>query len=168
MVEPRIINKIVDRFGNENIYQSERQRITAPEQSFLMVDILRTVVERGTGRNAQVKNIEIAGKTGTTNNNVDAWFCGFSPDIEVLVWFGNDNNTPMKKSETGGRAAGPSFKKFMEEYVKLYPQTRRKFPLPSDVFERNFEGKSEYFTATSPPPKASSKMAIEENNGLIF
>ena len=168
MVEPRIITKIVDRFGNENIYETDKQRITAPEQSYLMVDVLRSVVERGTGRNARVKGIEIAGKTGTTNNNVDAWFCGFSPEIEVLVWFGNDNNSPMKKTETGGRAAGPSFRQFMEEYVRLYPQTRRTFAIPENVIAQTFNGEKEYFTATSPPPKVSSKMSVEESGGLIF
>ncbi|MDA7848080.1 PBP1A family penicillin-binding protein, partial [Sulfurospirillum sp.] len=85
-VEPRLIKKIVNRFGDETIYESEKKRVIDEEQAFLMVDILRTTVERGTGRRAKVAGIETAGKTGTTNSNVDAWFCGFTPEVEVLVW----------------------------------------------------------------------------------
>jgi len=95
-----------------------------------MIDILRQVVTRGTARRARVKGIESAGKTGTTNNYIDAWFCGFTPDIEVLTWFGNDDNTPMRRGETGGRSAGPSFAHFVKNYIELYPQTKRKFDIP--------------------------------------
>ncbi|OOY01325.1 hypothetical protein BOQ02_06460, partial [Campylobacter coli] len=57
-------------------------------QSFLVLDMMRNVVEHGTGRNARVEGIEIAGKTGTTNKNIDAWFCGLTPEIEALIWYG--------------------------------------------------------------------------------
>ncbi len=84
---------------------------TKPEQAYLMTDILKDVVLRGTGRNAQVPNVEVAGKTGTTNNNVDAWFCGYSPAQEVIVWFGRDNNRPLGKrwNWLGGYIGHPAF-----------------------------------------------------------
>jgi len=166
-VEPILIKKIVNRFGDETIYESEKKRLIEPEQAFLMVDILRTTVQRGTGRKAQVKGIETAGKTGTTNKNIDAWFCGFTPEIEVLTWYGNDDNSPMQRYETGGRVAGPAFAHFVKEYIKLYPQTKRKFTPPEGVTMRKIKGSREYFTKTSPLPKINS---LEENEegGMLF
>ncbi len=166
-VEPRLIKKVVDRFGNETIFEDEKKRITSPEQAFLMVDILRTTVERGTGRRAKVAGIETAGKTGTTNKNIDAWFCGFTPEIEVLVWYGNDDNSPMPKYETGGRVAGPVFSQFVKGYIDIYPQTKRKFIPPEGVMMRKINGRNEYFTKRSPMPQTNS---IEENEsgGMLF
>lgn len=166
-VEPILIKKIVNRYGESTIFESEKTRVTSPEQAFLMIDILRSVVQRGTGRRAQVAGIEVAGKTGTTNDNIDAWFCGFTPEIEVLVWYGNDDNSPMKKYETGGRVAGPAFAYFVSEYVKMHPQTKRKFELPDGVKMRIIKDSPEYFTQTSPLPQTNN---IEENGnqGLIF
>ncbi len=62
-----------------------------------MTSILKDVVERGTGRNAKVEGIELAGKTGTTNDYIDAWFSGYSPSITTVIWFGRDNNRPIGK-----------------------------------------------------------------------
>ena len=75
-VEPLLIKKVINRKGEEKVYESKRQEITSAKQSFLMLDMMKEVVKRGTGRNAQVPGIEIAGKTGTTNSSVDVWFCG--------------------------------------------------------------------------------------------
>lgn len=165
-VEPILIKKISNRFGNERVYETQRKKVTSPEQAYLMIDILKKVVKRGTGRNARIKDLEIAGKTGTTNNNIDAWFCGFSPDIEVIVWYGNDDNTPMKRRETGGRAAAPAFRYFFERYLKLHPETTREFKKPKDVKEIKIDGKLRYFTDISQPPK--KKVVNDEENELIF
>lgn len=166
-IEPILVKKIENRFGDISIYESQREKLTTPQQAFLMVDILRTVVQRGTGRRARVPGIETAGKTGTTNNNVDAWFCGFTPEIEVLVWYGNDDNSPMKRYETGGRVAGPAFSYFVKEFLKLNPQTKREFSAPDGVYEKRYNRTNEYFTKTSPFPKVNKHKENEEG-GLIF
>jgi penicillin-binding protein 1A len=95
-----------------------------------MTSILKDVVQKGTGKGAKVRNIEIAGKTGTTNNNVDAWFCGYSPTIQTIVWFGNDDNKPMRRTETGGRTAGPVFAYFYKHWLQIHPEIKRKFDIP--------------------------------------
>lgn len=168
MVQPIIIKKIVDRFGNTRTFEPSRKRLTTPQQSYLMVDILKEAVNRGTGRRAQVPGLEIAGKTGTTNNNVDAWFCGFSPEIEVLVWFGNDDNTPMNRSETGGRSASAAFGDFMKQYLSLYPQTRRAFVRPEGVESAVIGGTTVLHTKTSPLPRPSQEIIQTQEGGLIF
>ena len=87
-----------------------------------MTTVLRDVVSRGTGRRAKAWGIELAGKTGTTNNNIDGWFAGYSPTVETIVWFGNDDNSPMHRWETGGKISGPAFKYFYDHLIKLYPR----------------------------------------------
>ncbi len=166
-VEPLLVKKVVNRAGEEKIYESTRQEITSAKQTFLMIDMLKEAVKRGTGRNALVAGIEIAGKTGTTNNSVDVWFCGFSPDIEVLTWYGNDNNTPLKKGETGGKAAAPAFAYFMKKYIELHPETTRTFKVPEGVGSRKIDGSMEYFTDISPFPRTNMKKETQEG-GLIF
>ncbi|AOO65817.1 penicillin-binding protein 1A [Sulfurospirillum halorespirans] len=165
--EPLMVKKVINRQGVEKIYETKSQTITSPKQSYLMIDMMKEVVKRGTGRNAQVPGIEIAGKTGTTNSSVDVWFCGFSPDIEVLTWYGNDNNTPLKKGETGGRSAAPAFKHFMTKYVELHPETTREFKMPEGVNARKVDGTTEFFTDVSPFPKSSTK-ELKEEGGLMF
>lgn len=78
------------------------QYITSPTQISKMTSMLKGVVEYGTATGSGVSGIQLAGKTGTTNKNMDAWFCAYSPTIQTVVWFGNDDNKPMRVSETGG------------------------------------------------------------------
>ena len=165
--DPLLVRKVINRQGVEKVYEAKTQTITSPKQSYLMIDMMKEVVKRGTGRNAQVPGIEIAGKTGTTNSSVDVWFCGFSPDIEVITWYGNDNNTPLKKGETGGKAAAPAFKHFMTKYVELHPETTREFKMPEGVNARKVDGTTEFFTDVSPFPKTNTKQ-LKEEGGLIF
>ena len=67
--------------------EPKHREITSAAQAYLMTTILQDVVRRGTGRAAAVGGIETAGKTGTTNNSIDAWFAGYSPSVETVVWF---------------------------------------------------------------------------------
>ncbi len=154
MLKPKIVKKIVTKDGEESEIVTIKKMITEPKQAYLMISILKDVVKRGTARRAKVEGIESAGKTGTTNEYKDAWFCGFTPDIEVLTWYGKDNNKPMYK-ETGGKAAGPAFAHFVKGYVELHPETKRKFDIPKGVRVVKIHGQDEYFTDISQPPNDS-------------
>lgn len=142
------------------------RRITDKRQAFLMTSILRDVVTRGTGRKAYVRGIELAGKTGTTNKAVDAWFAGYSPGYETIVWMGNDNNTPMLRGETGGRVAGPAFAYFYKQLIKIYPQVARRFKMPKGVYKTQHQGRTEYYTERSPLPV--QKRIPDAGESLIF
>jgi penicillin-binding protein 1A len=116
-----------------------------------MTSILQDVIKRGTGKNAKVKGIELAGKTGTTNDGVDAWFCGYSPTITTISWFGRDNNRRIGRGATGGSVAAPSFSYFYKEILKLYPNIERKFIRPVGVKDGVLQnGKREFYTDISP------------------
>jgi len=154
--------------NSKTVYEKEEvaYRVALPTQSFIMTSILRDVVNRGTGRRARARGIEVAGKTGTTNKNIDAWFAGFSPSIGTVVWFGNDDNTPMYHRETGGRVAGPAFSKYYEKVLKLYPQIKRKFDVPEGIVEVNINGKKEYFSAISRPPR--TEVEVDPQGELLW
>ncbi|HIP20896.1 MAG TPA: PBP1A family penicillin-binding protein [Sulfurimonas sp.] len=141
--------------GSQTIYEMrEESHITSiPTQSYIMTTILRDVVNRGTARRARVKGIELAAKTGTTNRNIDGWLAGYSPTITTVVWFGNDDNTPMYKRETGGKIAGPAFRSFYQKVLKLYPQIKRKFDVPEGITEVHMGKRIEYFSDISRPPR---------------
>ncbi|OQX59440.1 MAG: penicillin-binding protein [Helicobacteraceae bacterium 4484_230] len=164
-VEPFLISSMVN---HRSAYKHEKRSkvITTPQQAFLMTSILQDVVKRGTGRRARVRGIELAGKTGTTNKSIDAWFAGYSPTVETVVWFGNDNNTPMRRRETGGRVAGPAFSYYYRQLIKLYPHIERKFTKPDGVIEVNEGDHTEYFTKISKPPETDTE--VDPDEVLIF
>ena len=165
-VEPTLISSIEK---NSNVIyekQIKEKFITQPTQAFIMTTILRDVVKRGTGRRAKAWGIELAGKTGTTNNNVDGWFAGYSPTIETVVWFGNDDNTPMHRWETGGKIAGPAFKYYYDHLIKLYPEIPRKFEVPEGIIEVKVGKRKEYFSPISKPPMIENE--VNPNEELLF
>jgi len=172
MVKPYLIASLTNRYGQKIVFEKEEQYIMAPAQTYIMTSILRDVVKNGTGRNARVKGLETVGKTGTTNNNVDAWFCGYSPTLQTLVWYGNDDNKPMGRRETGGRTAAPAFSYFYKKWIKLHPEIPRKFIQPKEVFHQKFNGKDEVFTKTSNVPKNEINMEIHtehlKNKKILF
>ena len=164
-MRPHLIVRIEK--GGEELYKREikSRYITSPQQAFIMTTILRDVVRMGTGRRAAVKGIEVAGKTGTTNKSMDAWFAGYSPTVETVVWFGNDDNTPMYKGETGGRVSGPAFAKYYEQLLRLYPQIPRAFIKPDGVIEVKMGRYTEYFSDISKPPLEREN---EKEETLLF
>ncbi|EAL5962790.1 penicillin-binding protein 1A [Campylobacter jejuni] len=160
--DPQIIRQVQDKTGKIIMeFNSNERKVSDDAQSFLVLDMMRNVVEKGTGRNARVKDIEIAGKTGTTNKSVDAWFCGLTPEIEVIIWYGNDNNKPMRYTEGGARTAAPVFREFLTQYIKKFPDTTRKFSIPNGVYRGNYKGENAYYTIKSPLPKFNE-------SGIIF
>ncbi|RTI85279.1 penicillin-binding protein 1A [Campylobacter jejuni] len=164
--DPQIIRQVQDKTGKTIMeFNSNERKVSDEAQSFLVLDMMRNVVEKGTGRNARVKDIEIAGKTGTTNKSVDAWFCGLTPEIEVIIWYGNDNNKPMRYTEGGARTAAPVFREFLTQYIEKFPDTTRKFSIPNGVYRGNYKGESAYYTTKSPLPKANMKFNESE---IIF
>ena len=166
--KPYLVSSITDRSGDTINFEPEYRYITNASQTYLMTSILKDVVNSGTGKNARVKGLEIAGKTGTTNNNIDAWFCGYSPSLQTIVWFGNDDNAPMRRSETGGRSAAPSFNYFYKKWLELHPELKQSFEKPDDVFLSTVDGKEEFFTQTSNIPKIESKPAKTIENSVQF
>ncbi len=133
--KPMFIKTIEDRNGSI-IEKNEpvTKRTISPSVAYLMTNILQNVVREGTAKNVRLGR-PVAGKTGTTNNYIDAWFIGFTPDIACAVWVGRDNNKSMGNKETGSRAAVPIWSEFMKKAVEDIPI--HDFDLPAEiVFER--------------------------------
>ena len=98
-------------------------QIISPQINFLMNTLLRDVVQRGTATKAKsLQRTDIAGKTGTTNDQKDAWFNGFTADIVAISWVGRDNSKSLGSWETGGKAALPLWIDFMRHALKDKPE----------------------------------------------
>jgi penicillin-binding protein 1A len=127
-VSPYFIKRIEDNKGNV-LVQSEpvvagqnAKQIIDPRNAFLMTSMMQDVVQRGTATRArQLGRSDLAGKTGTTNNHVDAWFCGYQPDLVAISWIGFDNPRPLGDKETGGHAALPIWISYMGKALKGVP-----------------------------------------------
>jgi len=99
------------------------RRVASEENIYLMTSMLRDVVKHGTGRRAlQLKRNDLAGKTGTTNDQKDAWFSGYNADIATIAWVGFDQMRSLGNRETGGRAALPMWIYYMKEALKGVPE----------------------------------------------
>ncbi len=114
-------------------WRDDPYRVLDPATAFLASDLLRGVVEdpRGTGRRARALGRPLGGKTGTTNEQGDAWFVGFSRDLVVGVWVGFDERKVLGRGETGGRAALPVWLDFMREAHRGSPA--RDFRVPEGI-----------------------------------
>ena len=167
-VKPFIVEQITNKNNETIIFEPQSKKVNTPEQTFLITSILKDVVKRGTARRARVKGIELAGKTGTTNNNIDAWFCGYSPSVQTIVWFGNDDNKPMRKTETAGRIAAPASSYFNKYYLKSHPEIPRKFIKPEKVYSSKVNGKIEYYTKTSPLPEIEISSGNSNQEAIEF
>jgi len=98
-----------------------RTQLTDPASAYQMVSMLEGVIKRGTGRRIADSGLVVAGKTGTTNDNTNAWFIGFSPDLVAGVYVGYDIPRPLGKRETGSTAAVPIFKQFIIDALEEKP-----------------------------------------------
>src|SRR5206468_4690360 len=113
-MKPFGVLTVKDREGNlleEN--RSEPQDVIRADTAFVMTNLLRGVVQRGTAAAAANIAWPLAGKTGTVDENTDAWFIGFDPNITVGVWTGLDEKKTLGRTETGAVAALPIWMEFM-------------------------------------------------------
>jgi len=105
-----------------------KEQIISPETAYQITSMMEGVVSRGTGRKLKNLNLILAGKTGTTNKNMDAWFLGFTSKLVIGVYVGFDEPKTLGKYETGAKAALPIFKKFIKSVVKKKEATPFKIP----------------------------------------
>ena len=110
----------------------EGRQVLSPQIAYLMTNLLKGVIQRGTGWRAKALARPLAGKTGTTNEFRDAWFIGYSPQLICGVWVGFDDYTrSLGEYESGAKAALPLWIAFMKEALKLLPA--RDFPVPEGI-----------------------------------
>ena len=140
LVTPILIDRVQDSEGNTIVNNENRtcincdqisflgkeypkikdnyKQVFSPQTAYQITSILEGVIQRGTGKKLKVLNLNMGGKTGTTNENTDAWFIGFTSNLVVGVYVGMDNPASLGKFETGSKTALPVFKKFIESAVK--------------------------------------------------
>jgi len=135
---------IVSIKNSDNEILEERtpsfQDAIRPEVAYVTTNLLKGVVQNGTGRAAKALNRPVAGKTGTTNDYRDAWFVGYTPDLAAGVWVGFDDNRSMGRGQTGGRTAAPIWVDFMIQALKDHPVLD--FTPPDSVVIRTIDRES--------------------------
>ena len=153
LVSPILIDRIQDSEGNTIINNEKRKciecalmsftgkeypkiqddynQVFSPQTAYQVTSLLEGVIDRGTGKKLRELNLNLAGKTGTTNENTDAWFIGFTSNFVVGVYVGMDNPKPLGKYETGSKAALPIFKEFIKKAVKK--SEARPFKVPKGI-----------------------------------
>ena len=153
-IKPNLINRIQDRRGktifklenkkcigcdkflnNSKVYpiiENENERVFSEETAYQMTSILEGVVKRGTGKKLRDLKVPLAGKTGTTNKNYDAWFIGFSSNLVIGVYVGYDNPKTLGRYETGSKAALPIFKEFIKN--SLFKEDFKEFEIPEGIY----------------------------------
>ncbi|WP_291319800.1 penicillin-binding protein 1A [Desulfonatronospira sp.] len=121
-VVPRLINSVSDSWG-ELLYENDPQPVEAisHENAYIITSLLQEVVADGTGWRARALGRPVAGKTGTTNQQKDAWYLGYSPYLLTGVYVGFDQPRPMGRFETGARAASPIWVNYRKEVEDDYP-----------------------------------------------
>ena len=140
MITPTLVDRVQDRYGKTVIKHDarpcrgcditgeigdvlppdlvdRRAQVTDPASAYQMVTMMEGVISRGTGRKMGKTGFAVAGKTGTTNDNTNAWFIGFTPDLAVGVYVGYDTPRPLGKRETGSTAAVPIFGEFIKDVM---------------------------------------------------
>jgi penicillin-binding protein 1A len=138
--KPIFIKKILDRDGNlveENLPSfyprdlPDGEQVLTPQTAYLMTYLLEGVVQNGTGWKAKTLKRPVAAKTGTTDQFIDAWFIGYTPELITGVWVGFDDERTLGENETGSRAASPIWVTFMSRALKDKPV--QDFPVPDGV-----------------------------------
>ena len=125
-------DKFIDQSIDYPKIENTNKRVFSEATAYQMVTILSGAVERGTAKKLKSLNVPLAGKTGTTNDNYDAWFIGFSSNLVVGVYIGFDNPRTLGKFETGSKAALPIFKNFIEN--ALFKDDFNDFQIPEKIY----------------------------------
>ncbi len=130
--EPYMIRKIADNRGRVlEEHFGEGQRVIREETAFVLTNVLKGVIERGTAVRARVLNRPLAGKTGTTDEATDVWFIGYTPQLVAGVWVGYDTKKSLGPQETSAHLAVPIWIRFAQ---KIFPEIPREdFPIPDNV-----------------------------------
>jgi penicillin-binding protein 1A len=134
LVRPLTILRVTDGDGRvleEHTEAAPQEQRLSPETAYVVTDMMKGVIEMGTGKKAQALGRPVAGKTGTSTNYRDAWFYGFTPDLVCGVWVGRDDFKPIGHDATGGQVSLPIWLDFMRTAVKGQPV--RDFPMPAGV-----------------------------------
>lgn len=129
----QLITKIIGPDGRELPLPGRPPptRAFGEPEAYVLTSLLTSVVEKGTATGARVLGRPVAGKTGTSNDQKDAWFAGFTPDIVTVAWVGYDEPRPLGHGEFGGRTALPAWVAFMKEATKNKPKGA--FPMPQGL-----------------------------------
>ncbi|MBN1591985.1 MAG: PBP1A family penicillin-binding protein [Candidatus Coatesbacteria bacterium] len=139
--DPVFMKRITDHSGAELFGQKPQfEQIISPMTAYVMIHMLKGVIQRGTGIRAKGLGHNLAGKTGTSNDFIDAWFIGFSPDLVVGAWVGFDELKPIGQGESGARAALPIWIEFMKGALEDQPETD--FPVPDGIVFRLIDADS--------------------------
>jgi len=167
LVTPYFIQRIEDAQGNvlskaaPEIAGISANQVIDVRNAYTMVSMLQDVVKHGTGiRAMQLGRQDLAGKTGTTNDSIDAWFCGFHPTVVGIAWMGYDQPRSLGDRETGGGAALPIWMGYMEKVLKDVPEAVYSMPDNMEAVHINDEGFRddnsswiEYFYQENVPPE---------------
>ena len=156
LIKPIMIDRIQDSEGN-TIFNNEKRKcvncdqisflskdypeiedeflqIFSPQTAYQMTSILEGTVQNGTARNLKDLNLDLAGKTGTTNGNTDTWFIGFTSKLAIGVYVGSDNPISLGRYETGAKTALPIFKSFVKNAIKK--KDARPFKVADNILMR--------------------------------
>lgn len=170
--EPFAVKAVMDNTGKSlETTQPEPHEVIAKETAYLITNMMEDVVQKGTGQAAKILDRPIAAKTGTTNDYINAWFIGGTPNLVTGVYVGFDDRRSLGESETGARAALPIWIGFMKETLKQLPVVP--FEIPDGVTfvkvdsstgllesEQEGEGQTgvvELFTKGSEPTQAAHR-----------
>ena len=174
-VTPYLIDRVVDSRGNvlsraePAVAEQGAERVIDPRNAFIMTTMMRDVVRAGTAARAmQLGRQDLAGKTGTTNDFVDAWFCGFNASMVAVAWIGFDQPRTLGSGETGAVAALPIWMNFMGKVLKGVPERPLQQPdgilvvrINPDTGYREPDdrgGLPEYFYSEFPPARGEENL----------
>jgi penicillin-binding protein 1A len=175
-IDPYVVKQIIDEKGQilaqaaPGTAGDESLRVIDPRNAYLLDNMMRDVIKRGTATRAlSLKRGDLAGKTGTTNDFVDAWFCGYQQSIVAVAWIGFDQPKKLGNGETGGFAALPMWIGFMEKALKGVPEAYMAVP-PGLVAIATYDGgRSEliYKEHVPPPPPKEKEDHDEFPSGIL-